>query len=417
MVLKRLTAILAITMTVGNAVSAAHKILVPNIKTLQVVVNKQWTKTPVMTLGSGDVLHVGFDEMSHNYHRFVCHLEHCEPDWTPTEGLFESDWLQGFNDVPIDDYENSLNTTVLYTHYKLTLPNEQQRLKMSGNYRMSIIDQDNDDQVVLVAEFRVVEPLMNVGLGVTTNTDLDHNGRYQQVSMTVNYNSVRVTNANEQLQTFVLQNGREDNMKENVKPNFITPKGLKWEHNRQLLFEAGNEYHKYEMLDVSHPTMGLDRMTWNDDDGRYHAFPLPCEPKRNYSYDEDANGAFYIRNSDNVENDRISDYVVVHYKLVPAQHYTAARLTIDGKWTTEPSEIYTMEYDNSDQSYNAAILQKQGYYNYQFRMIDMDGTSHIVPEEGSFFQTENSYEAYVYYRGTGERTWRLVGAQEIIFKP
>ena len=404
-------------MTVGNAVSAAHKILVPNIKTLQVVVNKQWTKTPVMTLGSGDVLHVGFDEMSHNYHRFVCHLEHCEPDWTPTEGLFESDWLQGFNDVPIDDYENSLNTTVLYTHYKLTLPNEQQRLKMSGNYRMSIIDQDNDDQVVLVAEFRVVEPLMNVGLGVTTNTDLDHNGRYQQVSMTVNYNSVRVTNANEQLQTFVLQNGREDNMKENVKPNFITPKGLKWEHNRQLLFEAGNEYHKYEMLDVSHPTMGLDRMTWNDDDGRYHAFPLPCEPKRNYSYDEDANGAFYIRNSDNVENDRISDYVVVHYKLVPAQHYTAARLTIDGKWTTEPSEIYTMEYDNSDQSYNAAILQKQGYYNYQFRMIDMDGTSHIVPEEGSFFQTENSYEAYVYYRGTGERTWRLVGAQEIIFKP
>jgi hypothetical protein len=76
-----------------------------------------------------------------------------------------------------------------------------------------------------------------------------------------------------------------------------------------------------------------------------------------------------------------------------------------------------MEYDNSDQSYNAAILQKQGYYNYQFRMIDMDGTSHIVPEEGSFFQTENSYEAYVYYRGTGERTWRLVGAQEIIFKP
>ena len=404
-------------MTVGNAASAAHKILVPNIKTLQVVVNKQWTKTPVMTLGSGDVLHVGFDEMSHNYHRFVCHLEHCEPDWTPTEGLFESDWLQGFNDVPIDDYENSLNTTVLYTHYKLTLPNEQQRLKMSGNYRMSIIDQDNDDQVVLVAEFRVVEPLMNVGLGVTTNTDLDHNGRYQQVSMTVNYNSVRVTNANEQLQTFVLQNGREDNMKENVKPNFITPKGLKWEHNRQLIFEAGNEYHKYEMLDVSHPTMGLDRMTWNDDDGRYHAFPLPCEPKRNYSYDEDANGAFYIRNSDNVENDRISDYVVVHYKLVPAQHYTAARLTIDGKWTTEPSEIYTMEYDNSDQSYNAAILQKQGYYNYQFRMIDMDGTSHIVPEEGSFFQTENSYEAYVYYRGTGERTWRLVGAQEIIFKP
>ena len=66
---------------------------------------------------------------------------------------------------------------------------------------------------------------------------------------------------------------------------------------------------------------------------------------------------------------------------------------------------------------NAAILQKQGYYNYQLRLVDMDGTSHIVPEEGSFFQTENSYEAFVYFRNTGERTWRLVGWQEIVFKP
>lgn len=410
-------AILALTMIVGNAVSAAHKILVPNIKTLQVVVNQQWTKTPVMKLGSSDVLHVGFDELSHTYHRFAIHLEHCEPDWTPTEGLFESDWLEGFNDAPIEDYENSLNTTVLYTHYQLTIPNDQQRLKMSGNYRLSIIDQDDDDRVVAMAEFRVAEPLMNVGLSVTTNTELDHNERYQQVAMTVNYNGVRVTNHGEQLQTFVLQNGREDNMKENVRPDFITPKGLKWEHNRQLIFEGGNEYHKYEVLDVTHPTMGIDRMVWDDTDNRFHAYPLACEPRRNYTYDEDADGAFYIRNSDNRENDRISDYVYVHYKLAPAQHYTGGRIVVDGKWATEPTETYTMTYDAADRSYNATILQKQGYYNYQLRLVDMDGTSHIVPEEGSFFQTENSYEAFVYFRNTSERTWRLVGWQEIVFKP
>ena len=62
----------------------------------------------------------------------------------------------------------------------------------------------------------------------------------------------------------------------------------------------------------------------------------------------------------------------------------------------------------------AASLTARGY---AVLMVDMDGTSHIVPEEGSFFQTENSYEAFVYFRNTGERTWRLVGWQEIVFKP
>ena len=57
----------------------------------------------------------------------------------------------------------------------------------------------------------------------------------------------------------------------------------------------------------------------------------------------------------------------------------------------------------------AVVLQKQGYYNYQYLMRDADGTVRPVPEEGSFFQTENRYQALVYYKGSGDRTWRLVG--------
>lgn len=399
------------------SLQARHQILVPTIKTLQVVVGQQWTSSmPVMQLHSTDILYLSFDELSHNYHRYTVHIEPCNPDWTPTDGLFESDWLEGFNDLTIEDYENSLNTTILYTHYQYSLPNDQQRLKMSGNYRLHVIDEDNDMQEVLIAELRVVEPLMNVGLSVTTNTDVDHNRRYQQVAMTVNYNNLRVTNVSEQIQTFVMQNGREDTMKENPRPNYTTPQGLKWEHNRDLIFEGGNEYHKFEMLDLSHPTMGLEHIYWNEDERQYHAYPFPCEPQRSYLYDEDANGAFYIRNSDNVENDRISDYAIVHYKLTPAHYYEDARLIVDGQWTTEAPETYVMSYDDTDQSYNAAILQKQGYYNYQLRLVDLSGATHIVPEDGSFYQTENSYQGMVYYRPDGARSWRLTGFQEIIFK-
>ena len=397
--------------------SARHQVISPNVKSLEVILNNDFTALPILQLGSDDHLQIGFDELSHDYHRYVCHLEPCNPDWTPADGIFESDWLVGFNDVPIDDYENSINTRTLYTHYSFQFPNTQCRIKMSGNYRIYINDEDSDDENVAIIEFRVLEQLTHVGLGVTTNTDIDLNKSHQQVSMTVNLNNINVTRPEEQIQTFVMQNGREDNMKENVAPNYITPQSLRWEHNRHLIFEAGNEYHKYEILDPRHITMGLAAMTWDEDSETYHAVPYPCSVQSSYLYDEDANGAFLLRNSDNYEATRTSEYVFVHYLLKVNQPYDNARILIDGRWTTEDKDNYVMSYDESQKAYHGVILQKLGYYNYQFLMEDLDGTTHQVPEEGSFFQTENTYQAFVYYRGTGERTWRLVGYQQKTFKP
>ena len=385
----------------------------PQVKTLQVVVNQDWLSPPVMKLGSSDVLNIGFDELSHNFHRYVYRLEHCEADWSPSEDIFESDWLEGFNDNVIEDYENSLNTTVLYTHYKLQIPNDRCRLKMSGNYRLYVYDEDGDsDEPALCAEFRVVEPLMNIGLSVTTNTDIDFNLSHQQVSMTVNYNGLNITNEEEQIRTVVMQNGREDNQKENVRPNYTRVGQMKWEHNRGLIFDAGNEYHKFEVLDVSHPTMGIEHMVW--DGKHYQAYPFVNAPRRNYLYDQDANGAFYIRNSDNIENDRTCDYVYVNYKLTPAEPYSHD-VIINGSWTTEENVSYAMTYNEQDKSYNAQILQKQGYYSYQYLLRNKSGQTSIMPEEGSFFETENRYQAFVYYKGVSERTWRLVGYQQIVF--
>ncbi len=412
--MKRLFLLFAILLPL--AACARHQILAPNVKSLQVQVNDDWLSPPVMTLGSEDVLRVSFDELSHNYHRFVVHLEHCTPNWQPTEGLFDSDWLEGFNDWPIDSYENSINTTVLFTHYQLQIPNEQCRLRLSGNYRLHVIDEDNDNQEVLTAEFRIVEPLMTVALSISANTDIDHNQSHQQVSMKVNYNALRVTNPEEQIQTYVMQNNREDNMKENVAPSYKNQKGMEWEHNRGMIFEAGNEYHKFEMLDPSHTTMGLEHIEWNETDRHYHAYPFDCEPQRNYTYDEDADGAFIIRNSENTETDLTCDYIYVHYKLKALREYPDTRVIVDGSWTTEPADTYQMTYDHSDRSYHATILQKQGYYNYQLLMLDADGLTHRMPEEGSFFQTGNRYQALIYYKGTGARAWRLVGYRQVIHK-
>ena len=246
---------------------------------------------------------------------------------------------------------------------------------------------------------------------VSTNTDIDTNQSHQQVGMSVGYNGLRVTDPSSQIKTVVLQNGRWDNAKINVKPQYTTASGLQWTHNRNLIFDAGNEYHKFETLATSHATLGVDNISW--DGSNFHAYLFADEPRPNYLYDEDANGAFYIRNSDNIENDRASEYMYVHFTLnsgapVPGDVY------INGAWTYDRFlPEYKMQYNEIKKCYEASILLKLGYYSYQYVMLNNDGTTAIMPTEGSFFQTENKYQALIYYRGQGDRTDRLVGFKEV----
>jgi hypothetical protein len=376
------------------------------VKTLTTIVNNDWQNRPVMELGSRDVLHIGFDELSHDSHRYICHLTRCEADWSETTDVFESDWLQGFNDFPLDDYQNSLNTTVNYTHYEFTIPNSQCMIRMSGNYRLSIFDEDNGHEKILDAEFYVVEPVVNIGLNLTTNTDIDVNKSHQQVSINLEYKDLNVIRPEDEIYTVVMQNWNEQTARLNPAPQYTYHQGLRWEHQRELIFDAGNEYHKFEVLDVSHPTMGIDRIGW--DGKRYQAFPFTTTVRRNYLTDESANGAFYIRNSNRSEIAYTCDYVWVNYTLEAPY---SGEIFLQGQWTNNAdATAYQMQYDANSQCYIAQVMQKQGYYSYQY--VDKDGRT--APTEGNFFQTRNKYQVLVYYKGLGDRTWRLVGYRGLV---
>ena len=363
------------------------------------VVNGNWLAPAIMRLDSHDVLTVSFDELSHDYHRYIYKLEHCEADWTPSEGIFESDWLAGFNGNTIDDYQHSTNTIIPYTHYQLQLPNARCSLKISGNYRLHVLDEDDDNREVLVTEFMVTEQKMKLSMSATGNTDVDTRQSHQQVSMQLDYGTLPVTNPDEQIYAVVMQNNQERSIRRGVKPNITTFKGLEWSHNLQLVFDAGNEYRKFEILDVSHPTMGIDHIMWDGEN--YQAYPFVDEPRPNYLYDEDANGSFCIRNSDNRENDTQSEYVWVNYRL---HADIGQQIYLSGRWTTEGADTYRMLYDPANHLYTACILQKQGYYSYQY-LCDKEKQ---LPSEGSYYQTENHYQGLIYYKGTSDRTWRLI---------
>lgn len=387
-----------------------HEILSPTITSLQVVAGKDWLLPPITQLG-GEPINISFDDLTHEYHRYTYRIEHCEADWTTSEEIFTSDYCEGYyEDNPIDDLVESINTNTLYTHYSLQIPNERCRLKIGGNYRLTVVDNNNDDTPILTVCFMVVEPLMKVALSMTTNTDYDINKRHQQITMDLKYGNLTVTSPETQIKTVVMQNGRWDNAVVNAKPQYVMSDGLRWDHCRDFIFNGGNEYRKFEILDPEHPTLGIETISWDGEN--YNAMIWTDEPRQSYVYDEDANGAFYIRNSDNFENDYSSDYILTHFRL--KSPHLEGKVYLNASWTYDRFEPkYEMQYDDLAQLYTTTLPLKQGYYSYQYLWLRNDGTTAPVPSEGNFYQTENQYQALVYYRPIGGRTDRLVGFGQI----
>ena len=390
-----------------NICAQRNEILDKNIASLQVVANNDWLSLPIITLNSNDFVNISFDDLTHEYHRYCYKIEHCEADWQTSSALFESDYIDGFaSGNTIDDVQESTNTVQLYTHYNISFPNNKCRPKISGNYWVTIYDENDEKHVVCRAYFMIVEPSMAVQLNVTTNTDIDINGKHQQVEMAIDYGNNIVSNPQTQIKTVVMQNNRWDNAVVNARPQYIKANGLQWIHCKDFIFDGGNEYRKFETLDVTHTTMGLESINW--DGHNYHAWIWTDEPRPSYIYDKDANGAFLIRNSDNIDNDVNSDYIITHFRLKSPQ--IPYPIYINGFFTNDRFlPQYEMKWNEKNQQYEGELLLKQGYYSYQYLMMKPEGKLKPVPSEGNFYQTENTYQALIYFKANGDRTDRLVG--------
>ena len=414
--MKKITVLLSLLCCASAITAQRHEILDRQLHTLQVVVNDDPLLPPIMNLGGGNHLEIGFDEFSHEYHRYIYKVEHCNADWSPSTEIFESDYMNGFNGEPIEDYEKSFNTTVLYTHYSLRIPNENISLKLSGNYKLTVYNDEGDEPVpVLTACFSLVEPGVGIGATVSTNTDIDFNKSHQQVDFSVNYGLVKVIDPHRELKTVVMQNRRWDNCVVNPKPNIQAANKIEFTHNRQLIFPAGNEYHKFESLDVHIPTLNVDRMEWFDP--YYHATLYPNQTARNYLYDEDQNGAFIIRNSDDEDVATTCDYVFTHFTLKSPQ-LPGGEVYLNGEWTYNRFiPEYRMTYNRETQAYEATALLKQGYYNYNYLFVpDGETQGNSGRTDGNFYETENEYIILVYHRPNGGRYDKLVGYRRMNFK-
>lgn len=375
-----------------------------DIRTLQLILDDNPLLPPIMQMGKHQHIVISWDQMSHDYHRYLYHIQHCEADWTPSDQIFESDYLEGLNDQPVENYEKSFNTFQIYTHYSIRFPNPDVSFKLSGNYRVLFYeDGDDPEDAVIEARFCICENKVSIRTEVSSNTDVDFNKNHQQVTLSLGFGALSVVDPAQELHTVVMQNRRWDNKVVDTKANIRRANGIEYTHNRDLIFPAGNEFHKFEMLDINRVAMGVDKMEWFDP--YHHATLFAQEPTHNYDYDEDQNGVYVLRSSDDQDDEITAEYVLVHF-LLQTPRLPGGDVYVCGRWTNGSFDPRCrMEYDDIRHCYEAVVLLKQGYYDYQF--VQEDGTT--ARTMGDFYETENEYSVLVYHRPQGARTDGLVG--------
>lgn len=419
MTIKPLLLLMGTMVLPASAQPGRTLLLSDHLLTFRCEVDGDGSKLPVIPLHGTQVLKFSFDDLTHEYRRYTYRITHCDAEGKPTEDLFESDYVtSGEEEEVVEDYEPSLNTTVLYTHYSFSIPNARMRPLKSGNYLLTVSTENDEGDAVPVAQycFGVVDAQVRIAPECTTNTDVDWNGTHQQISLTADLGQLPLRNATDEFRLVVMQNGRHDNLRYAPAPTSQSAQVLRWEHCRDLIFDAGNEYRKMEFLSNRYPGMHGESMQWFDP--YYHNTLFADAPRRNYLYDEDQDGISVVRCEQTATPETEADYALTHFTL-QMPRLQGRDVYVNGRWASEGlSSRYKMHYNEQAGAYECNVLLKQGYYEYLY--LTTGGGDHsagsTAPVEGNWFQTENEYSFLAYYRGVADRYWQLVGALSLKYR-
>ena len=367
-----------------------------------------------------NTLEISFDELSHDTKLYSYKVEHCDRYWNKSN-ISSYEYLDGFTSADIVDYELSNNTQQTYTHYWFTFPNNDMQLKASGNYLITIYQDGDVNNVVAHVCFSVVEPLVDIHADIRVNTDIELNGRYQQLDIDLNTAELNLRDAQD-VAVVVTQNGRIDNRVIVNKPTFVEPKKLRYINNKSLIFEAGNEFRHFDSYSVYYAGYHIDRVVYSQ--GEYHAI-IEQDAIRGtlangaskeglpYLSDIDANGQWVVNCEKSDYPDVDAEYMWVHFCLPVKQPIMDAQIFVGGDlFYNQYTADNLMQYDPENQCYYLYAYLKQGGYNYMYCTVGPNGSS-LLPIEGSHWQTENEYAVWVYYRPFGARYDRLVAAKRL----
>jgi len=410
--------ILSVTDGLGASKSAeipmVNGIYRPNIRSVQFFRTGWEFSQPLVELGTDQRIQLKFDELAEGVTNFVYTITHCDAQWYPSR-LVQADYMEGFIENPLIDYASSINTTVKYTNYLLTLPNENVRLLLSGNYLLSVFDEGNRNTPVLTRRFYVAEPFTEVKGVVKQSTFEGYKGRDQEIDFSVEYSRFSMQDPRTEVKIVMMQNSRDDNCLTNLKPLFVRDNQLSYDLSRENVFAGGNEFRNFDTKNLRVNGWRVAKIDFVNP--LYHITLLTDQVRResNYRSESDLNGRYLIKNDRVTDSDLESDYILVHFSLEMREPMPGGEIYIYGglsDWRCNPSN--RMKWNQELKLYEAELMVKQGFYDYQYVYIE-NGDNKIDNTllEGSYVETENDYQLFVYYRGFSSRYDKLIGYRTI----
>ena len=364
---------------------------------------------PVLKLNSNESFEFYFDVLDAEFETFQYKIIHCNENWT-TSNLDEMEYIDGFNDNYIEYYKQSYNSMQSYINYSLEFPNENLKIRKSGNYVIAVYPEGKPKEIVLTHRFYVTENNIQLEPNIKYPTNLDDKYYKQEVDFNILFAPSLITNPFSNLKVVIEQNHRTDNSCKYLNPNYALQDKLIYNYDEENVFEGGNEFRHIDLTTVLNNT---DRVAKIYRDKGFYTCYLYADNKRTYKrYLEyqDINGKFLVKTIDQNDWNLESEYVNVHFSIPYTQSFSDGDIFIYGgfsNWNIDNK--YKMTYNPITRNYEGTAYLKQGYYNYTYLFVkDNEKQAKMSTIEGSHFNTENEYIFKVYYSDPGDFYDRLL---------
>ena len=370
--------------------------------------NSDQGQLPILKLGESFSLE--FDVLLNSEPDYYYTIEHYNYDWTPS-ALAKMEYLTGFDNYRIVDYENSFNAYQLYSHYNLRIPNQQTKaLTKTGNYLLSIFNEDQE--LVFSRKFMIYEDVVAVGVSVKRSRDVKYIDGKQNVDIVVNTRGQLINNPLQRVNAVIIQNNNLNAAIADIKPQYTLGRELIYRYTDETAFWAGNEFRFFENKNVRAANVGIQYIDLQDIYNHYLFGDIP-RFDRPYTYNPDINGNFLVTALD-VENvDIEADYVNMHFTLAMPLLTDGSKVYVYGNYNnyalTDDNE---MLFNSESNAYEVDFKLKQGFYNYKYVVVEPNGQLNEGRISGNFWQTENNYKVLIYYRDLGARYDKLIGVGE-----
>ena len=379
-----------------------------NIKSIQLFNPQTNDETPVIKFGEQLIL--SFDDLQNSNTIYKYTIKHLDRNWQD-DGLFFTEFAKGVMSANIQDFAYSFNTYQKYTHYTLSFPNDKIQPKISGNYEL-IVYKDSASKSLFKKRFCIVEDGANLGINVSRFNDAKRPNINQRVEVIAVPNRSDILSNLNSISLNVIQNNNFNQGIFDVKTNSVMGNKLLFQQ-MNLVFPGNNEFYYFDNKIINQAYDMIAAVDNNDEGNHTYLHSVWAYPL-DYQYQPDVNGAFYFRRNDmGIERDANTegDYSWVYFSLDSEK--MDKELYVLGAFNDYlPSEESKMIYDENYKKYIAKIYLKQGFYNYILATKDERGYLNLGEINGSFWQTENLYQAFLYYAPFGKNYDGLIGYGE-----